>query len=189
LTENLGLGLTLPLRPLGRALSESGDSSLENHVVVRAGGVIQRNHYFIFRLPLETTRPYFDRTWENVVELARETREAGADFALIVAPRYIHWDPTECPENLEGRMYVGSPEWHFEYIRYFDEAAATADFPVLRLLDAFERTDERPLVFRADSHWNAAGHRVAARAIAEFIVERGLVTDRHGPRENPSSAR
>ncbi len=56
----------------------------------------------------------------------------------------------------------------------------------LDLFDAFEAVaDREPLFFAFDPHWTAAGHRVVAQAIADFLLARGLVPDRaplHSPR-------
>ena len=58
------------------------------------------------------------------------------------------------------------------------ELVARADLTTLDLLQALRRADNRikdRLYYRQNAHWTAAGHGVAADALYEFLVERGLV--------------
>lgn len=55
-------------------------------------------------------------------------------------------------------------------------AAAAAGIEVLDLLPAFRRGRQRErLHFRIDGHWNAAGHRVAARQLVEALAGRAML--------------
>jgi hypothetical protein len=142
--------------------------------------VRETNQYFLYRHPLEVTRPWFERTLRNVVALERAVDAAGARFAAVVIPRFQHWNPEECPDNWEKASYALNEPYQLEYFRFFDEARARVGFPILSLLDAFRSTDEFPLVLRDDPHWNEAGHAFVARTLAEMLVERGLVPGQQG---------
>ena len=50
--------------------------------------------------------------------------------------------------------------------RYFEERGRTAAFAVHSLLPAFQATEQFPLVFDSDPHWNTAGHEFVAQTLA-----------------------
>jgi hypothetical protein len=135
-------------------------------------GVPEKNRFFIYRHPLEATRPWFDSTLANINALADSVRADGASFTLVVAPRYNHWSDRECPDNWEVKQYkygIDDP-YEFVYLDYFREAAGRVGYDVLPLLPAFENAKKFPLVFRNDPHWNDAGHAVVGRALADYLA-------------------
>jgi len=138
------------------------------------GGRIETNRFFIYRHPLEETRPFFDRTYGYVEALARSAERAGAAFALIVTPRYHHWNPKECPENWEADEYAVAEPYQYEYFRYFEERRAGAPFEIYDLLPALRATGEFPLVLRRDPPGRAAG-------CVFFPIERGIIRGFPGP--------
>lgn len=135
-------------------------------------GVVETNRFFIYRHPLEVTRPFFDATWESIVSLAEAVAADGAAFALVILPRFHHWNPEECPENWEAGEYALDAPWQEEMFRYFRERQATSEFPILDLLPAFRATNRFPLVFRIDPHLNAGGHAFVAELLAERLEAR-----------------
>lgn len=139
------------------------------------GDTLETNRYFHYRHPLERTRRYFDATLQNIQATADAVRADGARFALAVSPRFHHWNPEESPENWERDDYALDEPHQYEYFRYFEEKRSELDFPVFDLLPDFQATDEAPLVFRDDPHWNAAGNRFAARALARHLIRAGWV--------------
>ena len=128
-------------------------------------GTIETNRFFIYRHPLAVTRPYFVTTWRHVESLAAAVRADGAEFAVVILPRFQHWNPKECPDNWEHDEYSRHEPFQDEMFRFYDEVAATADFPVFDLLPAFRATTEFPLVFDRDPHFNAAGNAFVAEAV------------------------
>jgi len=64
----------------------------------KIGTRLETNRFFIYRHPLEETRPYFDLTFAYVMGLAELVQSSGARFLLVVAPRFQHWNPKECPK-------------------------------------------------------------------------------------------
>ena len=170
--------LDRPITPLLRlAGSRSAPAREYDWYDFRAliGGQIEKNRYFIYRHPLEQTRPYFDRTWGYITKLADSVRRSGARFELIVAPRYHHWNPRESPKNWEDEEYELNEPFQYEYFRYFDERRASAPFEIFDLLPAFRATTEFPLVFEDDPHWNEAGHAFVARTLATHLLEHDWV--------------
>ena len=139
------------------------------------GGVHETDHWFILRHPLELTRSYFDLSFGYVREIAAEAEAIGSEFVLVVTPRFFHWSDRECPRNWESMRYRLDEPHEYAYFEYFDAVAESAGFRVLSLLPAFQATDEFPLVFPNDPHWNAAGHRFVARTLADYLVGEGLV--------------
>ncbi len=142
---------------------------------VRIDGVTEYNRYFIYRHPPESLRPYFAATRENIDRLAHKVRRAGAAFALVVVPRFHHYDPKESPDYWERGQYATNEPYQYAYLEYFDQVKEQADYPVLNLLSAFQAAKERPLTFRQDAHWNDRGHAFVARTIADYLVEQGLL--------------
>jgi hypothetical protein len=132
---------------------------------IQIGDAIEGNRYFIYRHPLDATRPYFDATYDNIRSIARAARALGADFLLVIIPRFHHWNPRECPGNWESRLYRREEPFQYEYFRYFEEQRPRAGFDVYNLLPAFQQTEEFPLVFAADPHWNERGLRQLGRAV------------------------
>jgi lysophospholipase L1-like esterase len=150
-----------------------------------SGGVTTRGHailppgaasaFFVFQRPPEETRPYFEATLRNVVEVAGDARRAGARFVLVVPPRYQLWDPSVCPHNWEARSYGPDDPYTGEYLRFFDEARARVDFDVVSLLPAFRASPDPRLVFDDDPHWNEKGNLLVARALADYVEAHDLL--------------
>ncbi len=64
--------------------------------------------------------------------------------------------------------------------RYLAEQATSLGFHVLDLQPSFTADfalHEQRFEFPIDSHWNARGHDVAARAIADALAELGVLAD------------
>jgi hypothetical protein len=140
-------------------------------------GVTETSRFFIYRYPLEKTRTYFERTLAHIDALAEHCRRAGARFVLVVSPRYNHWNPAECPKDWETKAGYFSLEdpYQFEYFRFFEQARDSTEYDVLHLLPYFQATEEFPLVFENDPHWNERGHRFVAEILTQYIVDHQLL--------------
>lgn len=162
------------LRPW-RALMEGGEeeAGTKPQGLYRTRATIDgepvTNRFFIYRHPLEKTRHYFEQTFANIEKIAAMADEIGSEFAVIVFPRFHHWNPEECPDNWEVYEYGVDEPHQFEFFRFFDEKAAGASFPIVNLLPAFQATDRFPLVFKNDPHWNAEGHRFVSEQTLAFL--------------------
>jgi hypothetical protein len=139
------------------------------------GDTVETNHFFHYRHPLTDTHPYFDATFGHIQEAARSVRAAGSEFALVISPRYHHWNAKESPGNWELTDYSLTEPHQYEYFKYFEQAGSQVDFPIFDLLPAFRATDQFPLVFRDDPHWNPRGNAFAAGPIVDFLIDQGLV--------------
>lgn len=55
-------------------------------------------------------------------------------------------------------------------------SAEAADIPVVNLFEVFRSNDPSELYFKdSDNHWNDRGQALAAREVANFIVENDLL--------------
>ena len=174
----LGVPLAYPFEVIGPRLGfEVGKNCDYNYYdfELEVGGVTETNRYFHYRHPLSATRPYFDASLGYIVETANAVRATGAEFLLVVSPRFHHWNVEESPDNWESTDYTLNEPYQFEYFRYFEQARAEVDFPIFDLLPAFQETDEYPLVFRDDPHWNPRGNAFAARTLASYLIEHDLL--------------
>ena len=138
-------------------------------------GGVERNRFFIYRHPLERTRPYFLNTLEHINRIAAAAAESEARFALVIAPRFHHWNPKECPENWEEDAYSLNEPYQHEYFTFFEERGSQLTYDVFNLLPAFQKTREFPLVFENDPHWNEAGHTFVAKLLADYLIEKQLI--------------
>ena len=142
---------------------------------VNIGGVEETNRWFILRHPLELTRPHFDRTFSYVKDIAAEARSNGSEFVLVICARYFHWSDRECPRDFAASRYRHDEPHEMAIFEYFESVRDQVDFRIFSLLPAFEASEEFPLVFDTDPHWNAAGHQVVGEALADYLSSEGLV--------------
>ena len=141
---------------------------------VRIGGEMDHSRFFIYRHPLSLTEPYFESTLSNISAIAASVRSAGAEFILVVVPRFHHWNPAECPDNWDLESYGLSEPYQYEYFRFFEDRRERVDFPILNLLSSFQESDRFPLVFSFDRHWNREGHSLAAETVAQYLLQEGF---------------
>jgi hypothetical protein len=142
---------------------------------VSIDGVPQKSRYFIFKHPLAKTRRYFETTFNHVRSLARSVEVAGARFILVVTPRFQHWSQRECPGNWEAKHYAREEPWQGEIFRFFAEKSREGEVAIVDLLPRFLETEEFPLVFAEDPHWNRRGHAFVAGALASILREGGYL--------------
>jgi lysophospholipase L1-like esterase len=130
--------------------------------------------FFVTNQPLEQSRPFLAEIEANVGEIARFARGAlGADFALVMLPRAYQYSRRETPDNWERREYTPLGPYAREPFRWLRELAERVDYPAFGLLDDFRDSGVFPTTFAHDPHWNEAGHRLAAAAIAKRLIELG----------------
>ncbi len=176
LTQPLRVAFALPFEGALGPLGPTRDAPYEYYRFnLEFGRKREKNLYFIYRHPLASTRPYFKRTLDNIHALAAEVTSSGARLALVVAPRFHHWNPEECPDNWESSLYALDEPYQYEYFRFFREARERVGFPIYDLLPDFRATDEFPLVFRWDPHWNERGHALVAASVSRFTLSSRLL--------------
>jgi hypothetical protein len=142
---------------------------------VEVDGVLDTNRWFILRHPLEKTRPFFEATLSYIEDIARQAREAGSAFLLVVPPRYFQWSDRECPKDWAAYMRELDEPHEYSIFEFFDEAASRVDFPIKSLLPEFRATTRFPLVFERDAHWNPDGNRFVAEVLADYLSQHGMV--------------
>lgn len=163
--------LRYPFELAGYGRGPYADDYYDFELVI--GGARENNRYFIYRHPLAVTRQFFETTLGNVDAIADSAARIGARFALVVTPRFHHWNIEECPNNWEAEEYGLAEPYQFEYFRYFDQVRR--HYPIINLLSDFQTTDEYPLVFADDPHWNAAGHAFVARTVTKHLLGEALI--------------
>jgi hypothetical protein len=181
LLDQLRPALLYPARVLRHASSAGGDYY---DFRLELAGQVETNRFFIYRHPLEVTRPFFAAAWSEVEALAAEVEATGARFAVVVMPRFHHWNPREAPRNWEADQYRTDEPWADEMFRFYAERAAEAPFPVIDLLPAFRATDRFPLVFEHDPHLDEAGNQFVAEVLTEPVSR--LLADATGATRPPA---
>jgi len=116
-----------------------------------------------------------ETTWEALHDLEDEAIRLGAGFAVVVLARYQQYNPEECPGDWETPQEARYSPHALEPIRYFEERADEAAFPIRCLADDFRDSGVFPTTFEDDPHYNEAGHRIAGQAIARYLLAEELV--------------
>lgn len=138
---------------------------------VEVGGVVEPDHFFIYRHPLAETRPFFDVTFMHIRRIAASCRAMGAAFVLIPAPRYLHWSSREGRAIPAIGGHGRDNPYPDEYFRYFEQPEIRAQVAVFDIVDAFRQTTEFPLVFENDPHWNERGHAFVGKTVARYVLD------------------
>jgi len=84
--------------------------------------------------------------------MAEKTASHGARFVLMFLPRTDECAARTYMQDISGFEYL-------DLLRYFPTAREMLD----------------PLVFKGDGHWNEAGHRMAAEAVASALTAAGVL--------------
>ena len=125
--------------------------------------------------------PVFQRalaSTEHALRLFKErTEDSGEALLLVIA----HGVVTYGLNLADHSRYTFDP---LNPLKRITGIAARVGVPVLDLYAAFaERGDWRDTEFTHDGHWNALGHRWAAEAIADYLLEyRELLRPTHSER-------
>jgi len=135
------------------------------------------DRYFVTAHPLERTRPAIELgVVKNLDEMNTFARDVlGVPMLLMIYPRAYQYSSRESPYNWEAGEYETLGPYVREPFRYFEERRGGLPYPVLNLLPAFEHSDEFPLYFGNDPHWNARGARLAARTVETKLAEMGRI--------------
>ncbi len=132
--------------------------------------------FFPLELPLASAEPHMEVSWSAIQRTAAAAERLGADYALVVLPRYQQFDPTECPDDWERDGFARSGgRWLLQPFSWFEARATQADFPVWPLLEAFVADPRKPKVFPNDPHYNPTGHEIAGEAVVERLLAGGAV--------------
>jgi hypothetical protein len=163
------------LRNVPAVLATLGPSGLlGGEAVVRAGHPTTPIPFFIYQEPPDEAFAAAWRLTEALLSrLRQEVEQRGSRLAVVIiaAPEQI--DPA-----LLAPIKAARPElnWDIEApTRRLGRFLAEQKIAYLDLLPIFRQVagqpDAVPLHFRHDQHWTPAGHRLAATAIADFLLE------------------
>ena len=131
-------------------------------------------YYPYFIHPPEKVQKKILRLQAAFQEMDRLVREAGGMFGVIIVPELFQVDstrlfrPTKQSPNVDA-LDLEKPQREFATfftavgIKYFD------------LLSVFRTQSVENTYFLRDRHWTAEGHQVAARTLAGFLKEAGLL--------------
>jgi hypothetical protein len=122
------------------------------------------------------------RAWKAVEELLVATRDEadrqGARFALVIVPSKWQVYREDWEALLAARDEPDDDRWVLRGPdRRLTQIAKAHRIPVLDLLPTFRASaDHGPrFYFPVDIHWTAAGHEVAAGAVAQFLLSNELL--------------
>lgn len=102
------------------------------------------------------------------------------DFRLLIA---LLPGPLKADDDLweQAMQDLGAKSTEYERdlpARFFRQLAESVDLPVTDLTPTFRsavaQRDGEAFFFRFDPHWTIAGHRLAAEALRDFVVDQGL---------------
>lgn len=144
------------------------------------------------RPPEEVPQEKYEQAWSL-------TREALRTFRDLLDEEGIPWMVVQYPIGAEvdtdawmpGRHTADFPDGIIAPRRfeYFSRVAKEDRLPYFSLFEAFSK-DKRParLYLPRDGHWSAAGHEVAARAVAAEILRRGWIRKENEGKEKGENA-
>ena len=138
---------------------------------IPVNGHIERDRFFIYRYPLAVTRPFFEISYRRIQTIAQYCHSNDIEFVLFVSPRYHHWSDKESPNNWEFKRYGSFKRNQNVIFDFFDGKMEAAEFSIVNMLGAFRETDEFPLVFDSDPHWNEAGNAFVAKIVAVELLK------------------
>ena len=118
-------------------------------------------------------RPVWDLTEKLLAEFALLCRQAGATFVLIYAPAIVQieaddWRTKRELHDLTGDYDLSHPN------RHLGDIVGRHGISFIDLTPAFQTAAREQILYFRDSHWNEAGHRLAANVIAAALVDEGI---------------
>jgi lysophospholipase L1-like esterase len=153
----------------------------ESGVAVKLGSadgaeVLRSVHRLAFAAP---PTPAWEHTWavtEALLVAARDEAEAqGARFLLAAAPHKGQLDQADWERLIRGAPLRKDVSWDPRLPQ--DRLRGLADAHGIQAVDLLPPLEaangSAPLYFAENSHWTAAGHAVAAEAVAEAILGGG----------------
>jgi lysophospholipase L1-like esterase len=113
------------------------------------------------------------RTTEAILaRLQARTAADGAPLTLVGVPDWRALDPAIWQDELFRNRRMQRPSAPEAPTDHLAKMAARLQIPYLDLLPPLRReaaAGRAPLYYSVDGHWNPAGHRAAAEALAEFV--------------------
>ncbi len=133
----------------------------------------QRREFYLALYGTGPDSDRFEKAWKIterlLLEFDTEVRRADAELLLVYVPAIVQIEREDWQAKvsqygmLEEEYALDKPN------RRLAAAAADHGIPFLDLSPAFLAAAVTETLFHRDSHWNAAGHALAADTIAEFL--------------------
>ncbi|HLH44782.1 MAG TPA: SGNH/GDSL hydrolase family protein [Bryobacteraceae bacterium] len=122
-----------------------------------------------FRVYQKQDSPELARVWNITRALLRridqETKQHGGSFLVFYAPSRVElsaeeWSQSRIPATYDSAMVVNK----------ITQICRSEGIPLLEPSRAFrEAREQGPLSYAHDVHWTPAGHRLAARLVADYV--------------------
>ena len=126
--------------------------------------------------------PQETRAWKTAEALLVATRDEaerqGARFGLVIVPGKWQVHREDWQALLAARGETDDDRWVLRGPdRRMAQIADAHQIPVLDLMPPLRDAADagRRLYYPTDIHWTAAGHEVAARSVADFLLSSGLL--------------
>ena len=135
----------------------------------------QRRDFYMALYGTGETAERFEKVWRTtdrlLLELENRVRRAGARLLLVYVPAIVQIEREDWEAKV-SRFQMQEEEYALDKPnRRLAAAAARHGITLLDLSPAFLAAAVTETLFHRDSHWNAAGHELAADTIAEFLRE------------------
>jgi lysophospholipase L1-like esterase len=129
---------------------------------------VQQFYGGLYGQDVEHYRPVWHLTELLLAEYARVCQQAGAEFVLLYAPAIVQieaddWRSKRDLHELTGDYDLRNPN------RQLQAITARHGITLIDLTPTFAAAATEQTLYFRDSHWNEAGHRLAAEAVATAL--------------------
>ncbi|KAF0146427.1 MAG: Lipolytic protein G-D-S-L family [Nitrospirae bacterium] len=135
------------------------------------GSNLLRKKGVSYNMYMERTKGYkffYDQTEAQIDALAKESRQAGAAFGVVLIPNFPLFYPLTI-DDPKSRAY-----WEYQIdLKHYHEMnrRLSSKYAILSLIEPLHAASE-PISFKpAEHHFNFAGHELVAKLLADFIIE------------------
>ena len=167
--------------PVVQRLGSSG--ILGGEAVIRANHPTTPIPFFVYQEPPDDR---FEAAWSVteaiITRLRDEVESRGSRLVVVIigAPEQVYQDEWE--HTIARNPAMQALNWDLDGPnRRLNAFLAAENIPHLDLLPVFRRAAAQPgtppLHFRHDQHWTIEGHRLAAEAIHDFLVDELVSND------------
>lgn len=191
-----------PLRPQPRSLGEALSRWLEDHSRLYQFILFTREHPPVgseddqaepaavpdtIPIKYELYASESDETWSEawritralIHQLDREVAKRGGQLIVVGLPTKLQVHPDLWQQVLDQYPKMQTVTWDLDKPdRLLADITAELEIPHLVLtagFQSFAAAHSGYLYFEQDGHWNAAGHRLAAKLTADFLSEQGWI--------------
>lgn len=132
--------------------------------------------YFVAKQPMEKSQNLFDDLYNTLLDMNQFiTSTYNVPFYVFIPPRHWQYTDKEAPNSWETGSFDALGPYALENYRYFDSKRSTTPFPLISMVEDFKQTDQFPLNFKVDSHWNKRGAHFFAERVADYCEKLGAL--------------